>query len=95
MSPVPFTRKAGTLTQPKLYSEALKESKVVMWNQALGLHVLGCRTGAQQKQGRVSGRTLTGGQLEIPPLPKKNSSLCTTMEVCLHGETQGLRKLLM
>lgn len=29
------------------------------------------------------GQTLTGGQLEIPPLPKKNSSLCTTMEVCL------------
>lgn len=34
-------------------------------------------------QDRVWGKTLTGGQLEIPPLPKKNSSLCTTMDVCL------------
>lgn len=34
-------------------------------------------------QHRGWGKTLTGGQLEMPPLPKKNSSLCTTMEVCL------------
>lgn len=76
--------------------------EVIMKNQATGLPTLaGCQNyGGQQGSwtmrtpgnlGQWTGwwRTLTGGQLEIPPLPKKNSSLCTTMEVCLQRREEG------
>lgn len=71
--------------------------QVVARSYATGLHTLGQDENTENSSrvpglwespgtwdaGQGGGGTLTGGQLEIPPLPKKNSSLCTTMEVCL------------